>query len=93
MDRQEMIKKYPIGSKLVGRYLGHKQSSSEMICKVVGYSAFRTSILVYNPEIIGHIGTGRCVDQIGSRISGEKIKDLYGDHCWYVKYEDLRGNQ
>lgn len=93
MDRQEMIKKYPIGSKLVGRYLGHKKSSSEMICKVVGYSAFRTSILVYNPEIIGHTGTGRCVDQTGSRISGEKIKDLYGNHCWYVKYEDLRGNQ
>lgn len=93
MNRQEMIKKYPIGSKLVGRYLGHKQSSSEMICKVVGYHAYRTSILVYNPEIVGHAGTGRCVDQTGSKISGEKIKDLYGEHCWYVKYEDLRGNQ
>lgn len=91
MNREAMIKKYPIGSKLVGIYLGHKYTSEGMPCKILGYSGHAESILVYNPEIVGHSGNMVCVDEGGTELSEDRIHQIYGRHCWYVDYEDLKG--
>lgn len=91
MNREAMIKKYPIGSKLVGTYLGHKYTSEGIPCKVVGYSRHVGSILVYNLEIVGHSGNMVCVDEGGIELSEGRIHQIYGRDCWYVVADSLMG--
>lgn len=87
---EEVMEKYPIGSKLVGSDLGFNQDHRSLSCKVVGYSNFSKSILVYNPEIDGHSGNGVCYNG-KERLDDKQMYDLYGRHCWYIKFSDLKG--
>lgn len=87
---EEVIEKYPIGSKLVGRLVGYDSDSRELVCKVVGYSYYTNQILVYNPNIKGHCGNSSCWDG-EDEVEDEVIGIKYGNHCWYVDFETLSG--
>lgn len=90
MTLEEVIEKYPIGSKLVGKHLGFGCNNTYKVCKVVGYSSRTNEILVYNPEIDGHSGNNVCCDG-ESRVDDSEIYRKYGKHCWYIYSETLSG--
>lgn len=90
MTIEEVIEKYPIGSKLVGKQLGFGYNNSYKVCKVIGYSYLTYEILVYNPEIDGHSGGNTCFDG-ESLIDESELHGKYGKHCWYINSETLSG--
>lgn len=80
---QELVEKYPIGSKILCAKMEGGQDKT-LPCKVVGYSTFTYRVLVYNPEIAGIGGNRWCVDQDGKPITREHIMQKYGKHCAFV---------
>lgn len=86
-----MVKKHPVGSKLVGTYLGFNYLPKPLVCKVVGYSIYTNSILVYNPSIDGHSGNGVCSIDGKTEIPDGDLYRNYGRHCWYIESENLTG--
>lgn len=73
----EISKLFPMGSKV--RLTGLSMSCA----KVVGYHRLGTHVLVYNPELNGHCGSGSAYTDCHTPISDAYLRSKYGPHLSY----------
>lgn len=80
----ELIKRFPMGSKVV------INGGIDYCAKVVGYHKLGGYVLLYNPSLAGHNGGWSAYNDYFSPISSEYLQNKYGNHLFYFPEESIK---
>lgn len=89
---EDIAREYPIGSKVIcnGNNLSYGGNGEELVCKVLGYSRWDYSLLLYNPDILGHSGNGLCLNGLHEEVDQGYLERNYRESCWYISYDMVK---